>query len=225
MSFTKARQQVLHCNGRHLLTPELIEALSAEGVDVLFAAADGSFEANAEAMLDSLKCLSLNPLRKMTDFVVDSGDSWFIYPDFDRLAHFVMPFSVPKSEEVGARLVTQILLNLNSRRYKAASAMRRQERRFARLGSRASNEASRAAREYVAARVTKQSTFQEREQAEAEAEKLFQQMLRPRLEQLNRRWRALSAVANPGLHNKPHTLWLAETLNRVLPKLRQWAEA
>ncbi|MBG6083063.1 hypothetical protein [Rubrivivax gelatinosus] len=225
MSFTRARQQVLHCNGRHLLSPELIEALSAEGIDVLCAAADGSFEANAAAMLDSLKCLALNPLRNKEDFVVDQGASWLIYPDFDRLSHFVLPFSVPKSEAIAGQLLTHIRLNLRSQRYKAAAILRRQERRVARLGSQASTRAARAAREYVAARVTSTSTFQEREQAEAEAEQLFDRILRPRLQQLSDRWRALAAIANPGTHDKPYTLWVAETLGRVLPTLRQWAEA
>ncbi|ABM97080.1 hypothetical protein [Methylibium petroleiphilum] len=223
MSILQAWQQVVH-HGRHMLTPEQVTLLTSAGMQEAAAAADDSSTAKAAFMLETLRGVSLDPLHgtAVEHFVIDGPDSWAFCLQFDRLSHFVLSFSVPKKEEIGAQLVTQVLLNLNSRKFKAAAALRRLERsrRLQRLHDQMQERGNAARRAYLSAHLRGGETRAEAQAVYDGADALHEQETAARRAQLDRRRRSLTHAASPALADRGYTQWVADVLCRVLPLQR-----
>lgn len=219
MSILLAWQQVVG-HGRHMLTPEQVTLLTNGGMREIAAAADSSPAAKAALMLETLRGVALDPLRgnSVEHFVIDGPDAWVFCLQFDRLSHFVLSFSVSKKDEIGAELLTQVLLNLKSRKFKAATTLRRLERsgRLQRLHDQMQERGRVVRRAYLNASLKAGADRAETDAVYAAAEALYVQETAARRAQLEQRRRDLSRASSPALADVGYTQWVADVLCRSL---------
>ena len=216
MTILKALQTVLHPNGRNTIDPLTLMMLESPRVHEMAQAAD-SFALNpALILLDTLAGVALDPHNgsRLGDFALDCGERWFFNLRFDRLSHYVEPFTMEKDNPLAFQLIQAMLVNLEGPMFQSAKEARSVAHELAQLDSEASAKGEIARVSFRSKMMPGAKSTAERQAVDAAADEVYRAFYEPVRDAVRARARSLNDAASPALIGKTYTQWVAGSLLR-----------